>query len=624
MSGTVETGRPGVVSAGPMSGAEDAGQAPQHVQSTTESPKAQDPLAFALGYAAKGWPVFPVHTPTHGACDCKAGAACLHPGKHPWIADNLLAASLDAKQIRAWWQRWPDANVAIATGPAGLVVLDVDPRHGGAASLEELIAAHGLLPQTPQALTGGGGVHYLFANPNGHAVRSRSLGKLGYPGLDIKSDGGYIVATPSLHESGKRYAWEHSCHPQAVPLAPAPICLVALANGPATHTTAPENTGGTIPQGERNTVLTSLAGTMRRPGFSEAAILAALMETNRERCSPPLSDAEVATIAKNIGSKDPAPGAEAIPDCVTWEIMGEEIGAVVWDWDGWLPRALLTILAGGSGLGKSATALRVAGCYLCGWPWPDGTPFTGGLGAVLWVECEAAQAVNLDRARKWGLPLGKLRSLPLDVSLDNPEHLAAICREAARPDVRLVIVDSLRGAHRGQENDSMTMTVCKALAMLARDTGAPILLTHHLRKRGLLDVGEKVGLDRLRGSSAIVQTSRLVWAMDAPDPTHEEQRRLSVIKSNLAAFPEPLGLTIGPDGVAFGDAPCQPRQETQLDRAEAFLLTALKYSEQPQEKLQKDAAGLAISDSTLTRAKGKLRIVSLKKGSTWWWGLPIT
>jgi putative DNA primase/helicase len=329
MSGATKEGRPSGVSAGPMSGASSGGalSAISDSSTLTADSQAASPLAYALGYAAKGWPVFPVHVPTDGVCDCMDGAACEHPGKHPWTARGLKDATTAATQIRAWWDRWPDANIGIATGPAHLVVLDVDARHHGADTLAEMIADHGPLPLTPQAITGGGGQHFLFVNPNGHPVKSRNGIA---PGLDIKSDGGYIVAAPSLHVSKRRYEWEHSCHPATVPLAPAPDWLVTLANGPATHATAPENTGGTIPQGERNTVLTSMAGSMRRTGFSEAAILAALMETNRERCDPPLADAEVCTVAKSIGRKNPAPGAEAIPECVTWETMGEEIGAVVW------------------------------------------------------------------------------------------------------------------------------------------------------------------------------------------------------------------------------------------------------------------------------------------------------
>jgi len=116
------------------------------------------------------------------------------------------AASTHVKQVADWWGRWPDANVGVATGEgSGIVVLDVDPAKGGEASLAVLEAEHGRLPTTARQLTGGEGLHYLFAHP-GVAVRNDAESKLG-PGLDVRGDGGQIVVAPSRHVSGSRYEW---------------------------------------------------------------------------------------------------------------------------------------------------------------------------------------------------------------------------------------------------------------------------------------------------------------------------------------------------------------------------------------------------------------------------------
>ena len=145
-----------------------------------------------------------------------------------------------------------------------------------------------------------------------------------------------------------------------------------------------------------------------------------------------------------------AAGQPAAPGTVkTFADMAEVIGPIEWDWRGWLPKGLLTILAGESGAGKSSLALRLAACYLRGDPWPDGSPYTGEPGAVLWCEAEAAQAVNLQRAAAWGLPLGMLYT-PLDnplddLRLDNAEHRAILTTKASRPEVRMIVTDSLRG-----------------------------------------------------------------------------------------------------------------------------------------------------------------------------------
>lgn len=160
------------------------------------------PMVSALGYARRGWPVFPCHAPVGRGCTCPAGAGCASVGKHPRTRHGLHDASTDAGTIKAWWRTWPRANVGIRTGE-GLVVVDIDPAHGGAASIEALEAKHGRLPATLAVRTGGAGLHLYFAVEK--AVRN-SAGALG-PGIDVRGEGGYVVAPPSRHVSGAAYRW---------------------------------------------------------------------------------------------------------------------------------------------------------------------------------------------------------------------------------------------------------------------------------------------------------------------------------------------------------------------------------------------------------------------------------
>src|SRR5207249_3496570 len=91
-------------------------------------------LDAALRYAGRGWAVIPLHSVDEsGNCSCGNGE-CKSPGKHPLTKNGRNDASTDEARIRAWWSKAPAANVAIATG-SGLAVLDIDPRHGGDASL---------------------------------------------------------------------------------------------------------------------------------------------------------------------------------------------------------------------------------------------------------------------------------------------------------------------------------------------------------------------------------------------------------------------------------------------------------------------------------------------------------
>jgi putative DNA primase/helicase len=164
-----------------------------------------------------------------------------------------------------------------------------------------------------------------------------------------------------------------------------------------------------------------------------------------------------------------------IPPGATWADLDSLIGPIQWRWKNWLPQGMLTIIAGELGVGKSIMALRIAACFLRGDPWPDGTPYTGETGAVLWCEAEAAQAINLSRAKAWGLPLDRIytpfEDPMVDILLDDPNHREAIATVARREEVLLIVVDSLRGATRGDENSSETIAITKWLAELARDTG---------------------------------------------------------------------------------------------------------------------------------------------------------
>ena len=179
----------------------------------------------SLAYAARGWQVFPCHSITEGHCTCADWQTCgRSAGKHPMTIHGLLNATLTEVRIRKWFTLYPDANVAIATGAeSGLVAVDVDPDKGGDVTLAALEAEHGPLPETPEVLTGGRGRHLFFSHP-GVPIAS-GTDKL-EPGLDIKADGGYVIAAPSLHLSGRRYEWEVLHDYETVPLAPLPAWLL--------------------------------------------------------------------------------------------------------------------------------------------------------------------------------------------------------------------------------------------------------------------------------------------------------------------------------------------------------------------------------------------------------------
>lgn len=202
--------------------------------------------------------------------------------------------------IKKWWTQWPRANIGILTGGrTGLVVLDLDPRHGGDQSLRQLEQRFGPLPHTVEQITGSGGKHFLFLSNPGAKVQSKVAIA---PGLDLRADGGLIVAPPSLHACGNRYEWRPDRHPDNTSLAHLPSWLLNL--DPEKRNDGPVE--GKIREGQRNALLHALGSSMRAAGFGLEAIRAALLTENEKSCSPPLAEAEIdQTIMQSVSQYRP-------------------------------------------------------------------------------------------------------------------------------------------------------------------------------------------------------------------------------------------------------------------------------------------------------------------------------
>ncbi len=191
-------------------------------------------LEAALGYAAHDIPVYPVHWPrsTPGGatlgCSCRHGAACDRPAKHPLVRHGVHDATCDPAQLERWWQRWPQANIGLATGVV-FDVLDVDGPIGLTA-LRQLATTANLRLPGPLVATGGGGWHIWFA-PTGLGNRPPR----GLPCMDWRGVGGAVLAPPSRHASGGTYRWVRT--PDQAPLPEVPAALRALLN-PNQPTTA--------------------------------------------------------------------------------------------------------------------------------------------------------------------------------------------------------------------------------------------------------------------------------------------------------------------------------------------------------------------------------------------------
>ncbi len=189
-------------------------------------PAPQRLLQAVLDLADLLGPVFPLRP---------RGKAPLFPAAHPGghqcrgecgrTGHGFHDGTVDPGRIEAWWRCSPTANLGLVTGDrSGFDVLDVDPRHGGDATLAALEAEHGPLPPTLEVATGSGGRHLYFLHHEGLACAQGRPGR----GLDVKADGGYVAAPPSVHPSGERYRWLSGRGPGEVGLAKWPSWLLAL------------------------------------------------------------------------------------------------------------------------------------------------------------------------------------------------------------------------------------------------------------------------------------------------------------------------------------------------------------------------------------------------------------
>lgn len=236
----------------------------------------------AIEYAKKGFAVFPLK----------------YRDKVPLTRNGCKDATTDAAQIKAWWQKYPNANIGLATGSVSqnvfVIDLDIDEDRGidGYHSLEDWQREHGDFPETWTAITGRGGYH-LYYRGNGKIKNRAGI----IDGVDIRGNGGYVVAPPSIHKNGRRYDWEYS--PDEFEIAKADNNVEYFLN----HDDQKQGAAFTMPNivaaGQRNQMLFRFACMMQAKGASDQSVFAATMAENESTCSPPLSEREVRIIVSS-------------------------------------------------------------------------------------------------------------------------------------------------------------------------------------------------------------------------------------------------------------------------------------------------------------------------------------
>ncbi|MGN7613925.1 bifunctional DNA primase/polymerase [Magnetococcales bacterium HHB-1] len=526
--------------------------------------KEPNKLDHALSLASMGFRVFPLEA----------------NGKRPLIDGWQRKASQDPERIRGWWvcivTGWvQDYNIGITGG----LFVDIDQKNGvnGQQSLESLIAQHGSLPLTRRVRTPSGGEHIYFHG--NEAIRS-SAGKLG-PGLDIRSQGGYVVA-PGSSIHGQAYTWIDEQHD----VAPCPEWLInqlqqvsgidekavsveldtSVALERATHflnkeaPLAIEGSGG-------DATTYRVAALVKDYGVSEARCLDLMISLWNERCSPPWSPEELSTKVTNayrygaasVGIASPEADfspVQAADDLLApqWIEPFEPISLPPREWvlGSLLLKKNVSVLVAPPSAGKSTLTLLAAVAIVAGrgdligmelhcrervWLYnneDDVEEMKRRLSAILnhfkltWKDLEIEGRI--------GLAINSGENRPLTVarrSVDGKRLLPADARPVAefihKNQIGVLIVDPFLESHEASENSNEEISrVSRIFRAIAKKTNSAVMLVHHSRKaqQGSSE-GHTGNMDSARGASALMGVARIANTLYTMSPKDAKQMAIS-------------------------------------------------------------------------------------------------
>lgn len=535
----------------------------------------------------------------------------------------------------------PDANVGIAV-PRGYVVLDVDTKGNGPATVANLEHLHGRLPDTLAASTPTGGHHLWFTLPPGGGVGNRVAVA---PGLDVRAAGGFVVAAPSVI-NGKPYAWTNWDCMAAPTIADAPAWLLNLLRQPTSKESpkVPMGEPLRIPEGMRNRTLFEAASAMRARGFPDGAIAAALGLMNLESCNPPLNADEVATIA--------ASACRYVPEAQPWEVFSKReelpLGALLTIpvsgpsdllasleqnlcplevrenpfaplphyVDKWIPQDEVTLLAGHGGSGKSYVALSIAVHVALGLPFGQLATtqtkvvfFSAEDGRVVLGKrlAKVCRALKIDPAHLKG-ELHLLDASDIDPALYRSKNITPLADALAalveKLGAGLVVVDNASDAFDGDEiKRADVRSFIRLLRSRIARPGRAVLLLAHINKASASG-GKSVGAEDYSGSTAWHNSVRSRLSL-APDGN---TLKIEHLKANLGVKADPVrlewqdgaplvvGVSVGAEVVATAKA----RDEAD----KAALVTLIQDCDERGERVTTSDRGPATTFKTLKTMVG--------------------
>ncbi len=588
---------------------------------------------WALMYAGLGFAVFP-----------------LRPrDKRPATENGFKSATTDSQRIAGWWDKYPDCNIGIATGQVsgGLVVvdLDIDEDKGinGYETLKRWQKEHGELPDTWQSITGRGGYHLFFKD----SAKNKSRANL-YEGIDIRADGGYIVAPPSIHPNGNCYEWEQGPGDSiGIAQADSRVAEFLLGIRPSGRDKKGFQEPETIPEGGRVKTMVQLIGSLKGKGLGNEAIKAAVQEENSSRCVPPLTAQELEkevfpalargwkpeksyTAVADQGGARPLKNHRL--DMLSMGDAKEE--EPEWLVRGHIPKYQVSAFVGDGGAGKTSTWCAVVAaissgrrCFLLGDPsgidLMEDEPQK-----VMFFSAEDSYKYTIRRKlRKNGANLDNILTIDVaderfqDIKFDSPflERLINKHRPA------LVVFDPVQAfvppnIRMGERN---AMRACLSpLIGYGEKYGCTFLIIVHTNK-----MGGVWGRKRMADSSDMWDLSRCVEMIG--ETGEAGIRYISQEKSNYGLLKPTVLFSIEDEVIKYRgmsdkkdrdfitDANYNTRQAPAKEAAKEFILDFLKDGEKEVTELDEMAGVESISKHALKDAKSELR----KEGKIKMWSL---
>ena len=596
----------------------------------------------ALKYAALGIAVFPL----------------VQKNKQPLTANGFKDATTDPEKIEEWWSIHPDANVGIATGDmsGGLVAIDMDVdkdegKDGYHTFLDWCNANYVILPDSWLSITGRGGYHLVY----------RSLfpvpSKIGWlKDVDIRANGGYIVAPPSIHPNGTRYEWEQDPSEYEL-ITTDDIDVEYIMNSILSSNKSagePLKVPDEIPEGHRDELMFKLACKYQAMGMSDDAMLAALRIENETRCKPPLSDREIKkkvkqaqkyakgeivsitdnseTVAKRktygkTGRKIEEDITEHDMDMPTLEQFEER--EKEWLVPGYIPKGCVTLLCSDGGIGKTTIWCDTLAAFTTGrttiFDKALDVPFhTGDVHDVMYFSKEdPTEEILKGKLREAGADQSHIRCFGLD-----DERLSKIWYgsllleklvEKYKPDI--VVFDTLQAflpegvdmAKRKDMRDALN-----PLNALGAKYGTSFLMVMHTNK------SNSSGRQRMADSSDIWDLGRS--ALMAGRTKDNNICYLSHEKSNYGRLQRTILFSVDETGVIYkgtssrkdrdymADNLALPAPTPKLDEAKEFILDNVDECIEVGE-LEKMAKAAGISKGTLENARAALKkekLISVK------------